>query len=471
MLPKGLLKEYSQTLTMVIRLLDVFAILAAGCSAYFYKFQQVVLPDYYVIALGVAAIVTLFVFSFFQIYNSIRTQSYWQYTSRLIQAIFVVLMIMAGLAFLTKTGETFSRSWFIIWALFSLFLLILFRFSLFLILRLMRSQGLNERCVIIIGAGKLGIQLAESVQQALWTGFRVVAFLDDRALQKPSSIAGIPVHEVPVDISHYLQNTEETIDEIWLALPLRAEERVKEILYELRHHTLAIRFVLDIFGLDLVKNAITDLAGFPTLNLNASPMVGLNRLIKAIEDRILAALILFCVSPLMLLIAIGVKLSSKGPVLFKQQRHGWDGRIIKVYKFRTMVLHADAHGPIVQATSADPRVTRFGRFLRRTSLDELPQFYNVLQGKMSIVGPRPHALSHNEFYKDSIKAYMQRHKVKPGITGWAQVHGLRGETEKLDKMKKRVEYDLFYIENWSLLLDLKIIVLTILRGFVNRNAY
>jgi len=471
MLPKGLLKEYSQALTMLIRLLDIFAILFAGMAAYFYKFEDLQLPEYYIAALGIAAIVTLFVFSFFQIYDSLRTQRYSHYIIRLTQAIFVVLMMMAGLAFLTKTGETFSRSWFMTWALFSLMLLILFRFSIHLMVRIMRAHGWNERCVIIIGAGKLGIQLAESVQQALWTGFKVIAFLDDNATLKPAKIAGIPVYTLPADMSDYLKKSPEAVDEIWLALPLRAENRVKELLYELRHHTLAIRFTLDVFGLDLMNHSITNLAGFPTLNLNASPMIGMNRIIKAIEDRLLAALILIAVSPVMLLIAIGVKLSSKGPVLFKQQRHGWDGHIIDVYKFRTMYLHQEKEGLVTQATALDPRVTLFGRLLRRTSLDELPQFYNVLQGSMSIVGPRPHAILHNEYYKDSIKAYMQRHKVKPGITGWAQVNGWRGETEQLEKMKKRIEYDLYYIENWSLALDLKIIILTLFNGFLNKNAY
>ena len=207
------------------------------------------------------------------------------------------------------------------------------------------------------------------------------------------------------------------------------------------------------------------------LDLNASPMVGINRLVKAIEDRVLALFILLLVSPLMALIAIGVKVSSSGPVIFKQKRHGCDGKAINIYKFRTMVVHCEDDGNVTQARKCDYRVTKFGAFLRRTSLDELPQFVNVLQGKMSIVGPRPHAIAHNEHYKDQIEAYMLRHKVKPGITGWAQVNGLRGETDTLDKMKKRVEYDLYYIEHWSLWFDLAIIFRTLYTGFTDKNAY
>jgi putative colanic acid biosynthesis UDP-glucose lipid carrier transferase len=223
--------------------------------------------------------------------------------------------------------------------------------------------------------------------------------------------------------------------------------------------------------MDLLNHSITDVAGFPVLNIRTSPMKGVNRLVKALEDRLIAAMIMLLISPLMLLIAVGVKLTSRGPVFFKQRRLGWDGRIINVYKFRTMHVHQEADGHLTQATANDARVTHFGRWLRRTSLDELPQFINVLQGCMSIVGPRPHALLHNELYKESVQAYMQRHHMKPGITGWAQVNGWRGETDTLNKMQKRVEYDLYYINNWSLGFDLKIIFLTLFRGFTSRNAY
>lgn len=471
MLPKGLLKEYSQALSWVLRGCDMLAVMLAGLFAFFYKFGHLEITVHYSIALLLSAGLTLIVFAFFRLYDSVRGRSFWQYCFKLMQAIFVVLMILAGLAFLSKTGESYSRGWFLCWALFSLALLILTRCCIFIALRLMRMHGLNERRVIIIGAGQLGHKLADTVQQALWTGFRIERFFDDHCTKPYVTRSHIPVEPTPLNLSAYLTQAKHSIDEIWLALPLRAEERVKALLFELRHHTVTIRFVLDIFGFDLFNHTITDIAGLPTLNLNASPMVGLNRLVKAIEDRVLAALILLLVSPLMLLIALGIKCTSKGPIIFKQLRHGWDGRIIKVYKFRTMVVHDEKNGQVVQATAHDERVTWFGRLLRKTSLDELPQFFNVLQGRMSIVGPRPHAIAHNELYKDSIKAYMQRHKVKPGITGWAQVNGWRGETKQLEKMERRVEYDLFYIENWSLGLDLKIIFLTLFQGFIHKNAY
>jgi Undecaprenyl-phosphate glucose phosphotransferase len=224
-------------------------------------------------------------------------------------------------------------------------------------------------------------------------------------------------------------------------------------------------------GLRLLNSSLSEVAGFPVMSLTATRMDGVNELIKDAVDKVLALAILVLVSPLMIAIAIGVKSSSPGPIFFRQRRLGAHGEEINVLKFRTMIVHAEESGRVSQATRGDPRVTAFGAFLRRTSLDELPQFFNVISGEMSIVGPRPHAIEHNEHYKELVKRYMLRHKVKPGITGWAQVNGYRGETDTLEKMAKRVEYDLHYIENWSLWLDLKIIGLTVVRGFSDRNAY
>ncbi|HEX4046066.1 MAG TPA: undecaprenyl-phosphate glucose phosphotransferase [Gammaproteobacteria bacterium] len=469
MLPKGLLKEYSRAILLLVSLMDMFTIFAAGWLAYIARFGELVMPSLYVAVLFIAVLMTPAIFSLMRIYTSVRGESFFKHILKLLQVVCLLGIILAGLSFFTKSGDHFSRVWFLLWIGLSAFCLILLRCSVLVGLRFMRSHGWNERRVVIFGAGELGVKLASTVQQAMWTGFRIVAFIDDQAEHKPAKLQHIPVVQTPEDLNDYL--TEEAIDEIWLALPLRAETRVKEILYSLRHQTITTRFVLDIFGLDLLNHSVMDLAGFPVLNIRSTPMVGINRLVKAIEDRIFAAMILLAISPLFILLAIGVKLSSKGPVFFKQYRHGWDGRIIKVYKFRTMITHEERDQWVTQATIDDKRITRLGRFLRRASLDELPQFINVLQGRMSIVGPRPHAVAHNEFYKNTIHTYMQRHRVKPGITGWAQVNGWRGETDTLNKMEKRVEYDLYYINNWSLSFDLKIIFLTIFKGFIGRNAY
>ena len=469
MLPKGLLKEHSRVISLLTRIMDMVTVYIAGWFSYVIRFNVLDIPSSYNTAMIIGILFTPLVFTFFNIYASFRGQGFIRHIMLLVQAVCVLGLMLAGLSFFTKSGAHFSRAWFIYWMGSILFLVILFRCSLLLILRFMRARGLNERRVVILGAGVLGVKFANTVQQALWTGFNIIAFIDDHADKKPSHIHQIPVIQTPVNVSEYL--SQQGVDEIWLALPLHAEDRVKEILYQLRHQTITTRLVLDIFSLDLLNHSITEVAGFPVLNLRSSPMTGINRLIKAFEDRMLAILILIFISPLLLIISMAVKCTSKGPIFFKQQRLGWDGRIIKIYKFRTMYEHIEEEGRITQAKWGDTRITTLGKFLRRTSLDELPQFLNVLQGRMSIVGPRPHALMHNELYKDSVHTYMQRHRVKPGITGWAQINGWRGETDTLNKMQKRVEYDLYYINNWSLGFDLQIILLTLFHGFFNRNAY
>lgn len=259
--------------------------------------------------------------------------------------------------------------------------------------------------------------------------------------------------------------------EIWLSVDTGDHKALQKMLDALRYASANIRLLPDLGNFRLINHGVSIQMGMPMLDLAHSPMGGMNLLAKEVEDRILAALILVLISPLMALIAIAIKLDSPGPVFFKQRRHGWHGREIKIYKFRSMNVHQEHGNLVTQATKGDSRVTRLGAFLRSSSLDELPQFINVLQGKMSVVGPRPHAVAHNHHYKELIHRYMLRHKVKPGITGWAQVNGHRGETDTLDKMQARVEHDLFYIENWSVWLDIKIVFLTVFKGFRHKNAY
>ena len=238
----------------------------------------------------------------------------------------------------------------------------------------------------------------------------------------------------------------------------------------LQRTTASIYFVPDVFGISIIQGRLQDFNGVPVVGICETPFTGTHLLIKRISDLVLASLILLLISPVMLAVALGVKFSSPGPVIFKQRRNGLDGGEIVVYKFRSMTALDDG-AEIKQATLGDARVTRFGAFIRKTSLDELPQFINVLQGSMSIVGPRPHAVAHNEMYRQLIKAYMVRHKVKPGITGWAQVNGHRGETDTIGKMQARVEYDLEYLRNWSLGLDLVIILRTVKAAFYDIKAY
>jgi putative colanic acid biosynthesis UDP-glucose lipid carrier transferase len=309
--------------------------------------------------------------------------------------------------------------------------------------------------------------VAGRLEEADWVGFKVLSFFDDQSNIAETTINGVAVKETSQLITFLSDND---VKELWIALPFKDEERVKKLIYELRHISISIKFIPDIFGFRLLNQDVYEVAGIPVVQLNGTPMQGVNRLVKELEDRFLSLIIILLISPVMLIIAILIKLESKGPILFKQIRNGWDGKEIKVYKFRSMGVDAEKEG-FKQATKNDNRITKLGAFLRKTSLDELPQFFNVLQGRMSIVGPRPHVVSQNEAYKDQVDYYMQRHRVKPGITGWAQINGFRGETDTLEKMSKRVEFDLYYIENWSLWFDIKIIMMTIAKGFINKNAY
>jgi putative colanic acid biosynthesis UDP-glucose lipid carrier transferase len=263
---------------------------------------------------------------------------------------------------------------------------------------------------------------------------------------------------------------EHGVHEVYITLPLGSQPRIVELMEQVQGTTASTFFVPDVFGISIIQGRLQDMNGVPVVGLCETPFTGTNRLVKRISDVVLASIILVLIAPLLLAIAVGVKLSSPGPVIFKQRRNGLDGEEIVVWKFRSMRAMDDG-AVIKQATKDDPRITPFGAFLRRSSLDELPQFFNVLQGRMSIVGPRPHAVAHNEEYRKLIKAYMVRHKVKPGITGWAQVHGLRGETDTIEKMQARVEYDLEYLRNWSLGMDLQIIARTVKVVFFDRQAY
>jgi putative colanic acid biosynthesis UDP-glucose lipid carrier transferase len=261
-----------------------------------------------------------------------------------------------------------------------------------------------------------------------------------------------------------------SVDSVYIALPMARNEQISSLVDALMDTTVAIYLIPDVFAFSLLNARQENIGGMPAINLVGNPLTVVESLVKRGFDIVVASCILLLIAIPMILIAIAIKLTSSGPVIFKQLRYGVDGRPISVWKFRSMYTQ-DNGDYIQQAQKNDPRITPLGAFLRRMSLDELPQFINVLQGYMSITGPRPHAIAHNEFYRSRIKGYMMRHKMKPGITGWAQVNGFRGETDVIEKMEKRVEYDLYYLSNWSLWLDIKIIALTVVGGFFGKNVY
>jgi putative colanic acid biosynthesis UDP-glucose lipid carrier transferase len=332
--------------------------------------------------------------------------------------------------------------------------------------RVLAAEGM-QKTAVIAGANELGRKLAARLRSDPLLGIRFAGYFDDRA---PGRLQNVIPRENLGPLSGLADHARSsTVDVIYIALPMASQPRILKLLEDLRDTTTSIYFVPDIFVSDLIQARVDSIGGLPVVAVCESPFYSFNGVVKRVSDFCLAALILVAISPLMAAIALGVKLSSPGPVLFKQRRYGLDGKRIVVYKFRSMTVAED--GDVVrQATRNDSRVTRFGAFLRRTSLDELPQFINVLQGRMSIVGPRPHAVAHNEMYRKLIRGYMIRHKVKPGITGLAQVNGLRGETDTVDKMKARIDYDLAYLRNWSLALDLRIILKTAV-VLLHKNAY
>ncbi|MDE2400566.1 MAG: undecaprenyl-phosphate glucose phosphotransferase [Burkholderiales bacterium] len=325
-----------------------------------------------------------------------------------------------------------------------------------------------RRRAIVVGAGPLGGKVARAIQSNSDQSTEFVGYFDDRTDSRVLTEAVSMRLGGLRDVANYVYA--HGIHEVYITLPLGSQPRIVELLEAVQGTTASLYFVPDVFGISIIQGRLQDMNGVPVVGICETPFTGTNELVKRVSDIVLTSIILVLISPVLLAVAIGVKLSSPGPALFRQKRNGLDGEEIIVYKFRSM--RTQDNGAVVkQATKGDSRITPFGAFIRRTSLDELPQFINVLQGRMSIVGPRPHAVAHNEEYRRLIKAYMVRHKVRPGITGWAQVNGYRGETETIDKMQARVEYDLEYLRNWSLGLDLQIIIRTIRLMIFDRNAY
>lgn len=359
-----------------------------------------------------------------------------------------ILALILLWLFVVKASHDFSRIWFLFWAISALALLLIERLGVYLLLRALRRIGFNLRHVALVGAGPAADSLIDRLEKAGWSGY-TIAF---------------HIHEMNAAALAELETS--SVDEIWLALPLSDELAIRQALEVLRHSTASIRFVPDLFTLRLINHGVSDVLGMPMYDLSTTPMTGINQLVKWCEDKVLSSLILLMICPVLLLLALGVKLTSPGPVFYRQERVGLNNKPFHMLKFRSMPVDTEKAG-VQWGGSASKATTRFGQFIRKTSLDELPQFLNVLKGDMSIVGPRPERPMFVEQFKDEIPDYMKKHLVKAGITGWAQVHGWRGDTD----LKTRIEYDLYYIENWSLWLDLKIIVMTVFKGFVNKNAY
>lgn len=372
-----------------------------------------------------------------------------------------VIALLVAIAFITKTSTQFSREVILTWTVSGF----VAQFLAFLVVRYLQTQNRTEAIrTLIVGNGQLAQHLATHINENPWIPDHVIGLIATEA-ETSREI------EVLGDLSEISSLVDQhDVHRVYLALPMQQAEWVKPLYIDLAQKQVDIIWAPDIFSVELLNHSVRELGGVPLISLSETPLIGSNAFLKSVLDYTVASCALIGLSPIMLITAFCIKVTSPGPVLFKQKRHGWNGEEINVYKFRSMKLHEETDGVVTQASKHDDRVTRVGRFIRKTSIDELPQLFNVLSGNMSIVGPRPHAIAHNLHYGDKIKDYMRRHRVKPGLTGLAQVNGFRGETQDIASMEGRVQYDLAYINNWSIWLDIKIIVKTAFVLF-DKNAY
>lgn len=453
-----------------MRLMDVLALEAAGAFAALIHFD-VPLSDaapIHAVLLHFCSALAFFLFHQMDLYGSWRGRPLPEMFVRVAGAWGIVLILGLFFSFLIHHVGNISRLWMFYWYVFGVAFLIIFRGSIYYVLNYLRTKGMNNKRVVIVGYSSTGQEMHRRALQQDWTGYDVKAVYADPDDMGKIADPNIVRLNTLQDLHDFVM--ENHVHEVWITLPLMASSKLQQLQYILRNTFVDIRWVPDIFGLQMLSNKMGHFLGFPVVDLNQPISSGLSGLAKDAFDKVFSLVALVLLLPLFIVIATAIKITSPGPVFFKQPRLGLNGKKFNVYKFRTMKVHQE-NGTVTQAKKDDPRITPIGGFLRRTSLDELPQFINVLLGDMSVVGPRPHALQHNEMYKDVVETYMLRHRVKPGITGWAQIHGYRGETDTVDKMAARVKFDLHYIQNWSLWMDIRIIVWTAFKGWTGKNAY
>lgn len=465
---QGLIRPYSSLLAALFRSLDVFLIM--GCLWALVGIYALNWHGYFTIAAFIALFLYILIAEITGLYRSWRLANVVQELTQICLTWLLVVFALLIIGYATKTSSIYSRRVLLTWMVLTPVLLSLLRIALRWFLRQLRKRGRNTRTAVIAGAGDQALQIAREIQKLPWLGMQLLGFFDDHA-STGSQLTPEFSQVVKGTIDELLTRAKQgSIDIVFIALPLNDAVKMKYLVERLTDTTVLTYVIPDLFISGLLHTRWGYMGDLPVLSIHDRPFTGIDGWLKRFEDIVFGTVIFAIIAIPMVCIAAAVKLTSAGPVLFKQRRYGISGEEIEVWKFRTMTVTEEG-AEIKQAERNDARLTPIGSFLRRTSLDELPQFINVLQGYMSIVGPRPHAVAHNEQYRKEIFGYMLRHTIKPGITGWAQVNGWRGETDTLDKMEHRVEYDLWYIKNWSLWLDIKIIFATILHGFTGENAY
>jgi putative colanic acid biosynthesis UDP-glucose lipid carrier transferase len=464
---QGIIRSHQGGFNFIYRLVDIVIIFCGlGLSA---LFHDVPFSFLYVSTGLVAAITFMLCAESLGVYSSWRASDVARMLFVATTAWLLTIVLIIVIGFFAKVAGDLSRVVIALWAGLVLGGLILWRVAFRLFLRRLRLSGYNSRKAVIVGLNANAMSMRDELAANPELGMRFSGFFDDRCVTR--------LHEEYPDevllgsISELIERTKQgEFDLIFIALPLKAQRRIAHILELCGDTTASVHLIPDFFTYNLLHARVGAVGRLQTLSIYETPILGFNDILKRSFDVAFSGVVLLFIALPMLCIAAAVKFTSAGPVIFKQARYGLDGKPIFIWKFRSMT--SMDNGPkIVQATKGDARITKVGAFIRKTSLDELPQFINVLQGRMSVVGPRPHAVAHNEEYRQLIPYYMLRHKVKPGITGWAQINGFRGETDTLEKMEGRIDYDLDYIRRWSLLLDIKIVLLTIFKGFTGSDVH
>ena len=461
--PLSALGKFGPLLDVVLRVGDLAILVGSGILASVARFGTLEMGTDYVHALSRGVLFAVIVLNGGSVYRRWRGRARVEELASLVTLWLLMFCFMAVYALAMRDGHETSRLWWAGWLVLSLGGAILLRVAVRAIAHWLSAQGVDTRISVVVGANPDAQRLVDAIRRDDSCGIEVCGWFATHADR--SELTGAPMLGPLEDLGGYVESR--SVDLVWLALPMREQGKISFALSQLKHSTADIKLVPDLFGLHLLNHSVEEIAGLPVITLQQTPLQGAARVIKAVEDVVLSALILVLTSPLMFAIAMAVKLSSPGPVLYRQERVSWNNKKFCMLKFRSMPVDAEKHSGAVWARAGESRCTRIGAFLRKTSLDELPQFINVLLGDMSIVGPRPERPVFVDQFKYQIPDYMKKHMVKAGITGWAQVNGWRGSTD----LAKRVEYDIYYIENWSLKFDLQIMALTVLKGFVNKNAY
>lgn len=467
-----MLKKHSKFFESVLLLMDCVTLSVSWALSYYLRFYSGIIPVYkgippfkiYLTLLIFMIPLWSIVFRVFGLYRPRRVSTRMSEVVDIGKASTFAIMIFVSLTFLFRQYE-FSRLTFFYFWFINIVFLSLARIVFREFLRFLRQKGYNQRYALIVGAEKMGQDLVTKLRKHPELGIQIAGFLTSDQNSVGTEIHGIKVVGKYSDVRELI--TKRGIDIILVALPFHAHNQLKEVLEWIGDETVSIMVLPDLFEFVTLRGSVSEFEGMPLISLRDTPLYGWNIIVKRVLDIVFSSLVIIFTSPVMLIIAILIKLTSGGPLLLKQERMGLDGKTFNMLKFRTMFANAEQETGPVWAKKDDPRRTKIGKLLRKTSMDELPQFFNVLKGDMSIVGPRPERPVFIENFRNTIPKYMLRHKMKAGITGWAQVSGWRGNTS----LEKRIEYDLYYIENWSLNFDLKIIWLTLWNGLINKHAY